>query len=232
MLHWVRWGALGASLALVPTACGIFVGDELRPLTLTEDDGDAYRWTDEGDGVIEVVPADGNQGSNLRQVLPDTNEVSQDQESCATWEGPIDEHAQPGVALRIAEDDGRVRAITVSNNVWSAARYHWNVHLADSSAERPMTPGGRGVVPDFASDLADLSPLPWRMCARVDGNQLIAKIWSVEERDSEPDWDDPDNTFRLQVPSEWVYEGKPGVYLGHLSPDERSTFSDIETVER
>lgn len=224
-------GALGAASVLLVSACGVFGGDELEPLTITSDRGDDYVWQ-EDDGAIVVTPEEGNENRNLRQVLARSGWTSEDQEACATWDGPIDQAAQPGIALRIREDDGRVRAITVSNNVWSAARFQWNVHLADSSSDRPMTPGGRGQLPHFASSLADLTPPPWRMCARVEGKQLTAKIWGPADEDGEPAWDDPDSTFRIEVPSAWVYEGEAGIYQGHLEPDERATFTDIETTER
>ena len=176
-----------------------------------------------------MTAADTDQGINLRQVATADVEPSVDQSACATWHGPVDSMAQPGIALRAREDDGRVRAITFTDNIWSAARHRWNVHLADSTAERAMDQQADETLVGFASSLADLPATPWRICARVRGTTFEGKVWAPAD-EAEPGWDDPGHAYAVELPDDWVFEGRPGLYAGHLSAGEETTFTDWATT--
>lgn len=217
------------ALARVGTACGAFAGGPPWTVrTISVDGADDYRWSGSTE-QIEVSAPDSNQGINLRQVAAAHATPTRDQTTCATWLGPVDRKAQPGLALRVREDDGRVRAITLTNNIWSAARQRWNVHLADSSAEDPMDQQADVSLPGFALVLADLPPPPWRLCARVRGTTFQAKVW-VPARRTEPSWDDRAFAVSVALPPSWDFAGVPGLYVGHLSPGERTSFADWTTA--
>ena len=219
-----------AALALAgPTGCGWFADDPTWTVrTISTDGTDDYHWSGSADGVVVAAP-DTDEGINLRQVATPDVAPSRDQSACATWNGPVEGKAQPGIALRVRQDGDRVRAITFTDNIWSAARHRWNVHLADSAAERPMDQQADETLVGFASSLADLPSVPWRLCARVRGTTFEAKVWAPAD-EPEPDWDDPEHGYAVEVPDEWVFDGRPGIYAGHLSPGEETTFSDWATT--
>ncbi|CAN5885176.1 hypothetical protein BH23ACT2_BH23ACT2_26990 [soil metagenome] len=196
---------------------------------ITRDGQDTYQLSDEGAGATAVAPR-GNSGSNLRTVaLKDGAPRSVDQQSCVSFHGPINRVAQPGVALRVRSEPDRTRAITWTNNIWYGARWGFNLHLADSSGanfgERMNGQGG-GFLPDAVlAEGGGYLPLPWRFCGRAMGTTVELKVWS-EPTTSEPAWGDPSHTLSRQVPESWVYPGRPGWYIGHLSPGERSRLTD------
>lgn len=198
--------------------------------TLTPDGGDEVRWsTTDSDGVRGVA-ASWTHGGSLREVATRTGATEgADQTSCATWWGPVVRDVQPGVALRVRTRDGETTAITVTQNVWSAARYRFNVHLVDSAATKPLERIGGDWIRGVGGSAFYLDPLPWRMCARADGRTVTVKVWSTSTHPDEPSWDDPDFTFETEVPADWVYEGAPGLYLGHLLAGTESTYSDWTT---
>ena len=217
-------------LALVaPPACSW--GDQ-EPTwdvaTISTDGDDDYTWSDTVDPV-EVSAPEADEGVNLRQVGAADVDPSRDHRACATWHGPVVDVAQPGIALRIRTDGDGVRAITLTNNVWSGARHVWNVHLADSTSNNVMELRADEALAGFAPSLSQLPPLPWRLCARVRGTTFEAKVWAPPD-DPEPAWDDPDHAYAVELPEAWVHEGRPGLYVGHLSPGERTSFTDWTTT--
>ena len=191
--------------------------------TISSDGDDAYEWSGSADEVVVAAPAT-DQGINLRQVGAADVDPSRDHEACVSWHGPVVDVAQPGIALRIRSDGDRVRAITLTDNIWSAARHKWNVHLADSASNNVMDLQADEALEGFASSLSMLPDLPWRLCARVRGATFEVKVWALA--DDEPAWGDPRNGYAVDLPDEWVFEGRPGLYVGHLSPGEETTFTD------
>lgn len=227
-----RWklsvvGLVAGAMALVASACeppnSSLVTDYKTTTTarLTTDGADVYSSGSTATGMITTAPTT-NTRSNLRLVgfkkaAPNTV----NQESCATWTEGTAGNSQPGVALRIAATPTRVRAITVTNNILFGVRWKFNIHLGDSGAKENMVLVGSKSV-DWAS-----APLPWRFCARAQGQQITMKIWPVTDEPAEPAWDDPAFTASATVPTEWVYQGRPGWFVGHLAAGQRLVYSDL-----
>lgn len=218
--------AVSAAVALGLVAGCTWLDDEptWTVATISTDGTDDYDWSGSAEEVAVSAP-ETDEGINLRQVGAADLDPSEDQEACATWHGPVVDVAQPGIALRIRTDGDRTRAVTLTNNVWSAARHMWNVHLADSASNNRMDMQADEALAGFAPSLSMLPDLPWRLCARVRGTTFEAKVWAPPD-DPEPAWDDPDHAYAVELPSAWVYEGRPGLYVGHLSPGEATTFTD------
>ncbi len=170
-------------------------------------------------GVVTVSDSSSEESGNSRHVIPVlASTAQQDEASCVTILGPLDGSTQPGVALRIRSDGSRTRAITVTNNILWGARNGFNVHLADSGAvgEEQMH-GIAGYFPTgFAPSLRSLPPLPWRLCARVMGQQLQTKVWAPFQM-PEPSYADSRFGLAVTLPPEWVFAGRPGFYVGHLA---------------
>ncbi len=171
------------------------------------------------DGVSTWARANAT-GTDARVVWADTGLPAMvDQQVCATWQSFGRGVAQPGVALRIRSDGGRVRAITVTNNVVFGLRYGFNVHVWDTAVH---TPSGDAVVHQIGGlNLRDAfypnnryAPLPWRMCARIRGQRLDVKVWPT--RDGLASWGDHRYSATFTVPANFVYAGRPGWYAGHL----------------
>lgn len=218
---------------LVAGGSGPPFDDAYTVAAITPDGDDIYR-THLALGQVTVAAPATNDFGNLRMVAArDDVELSVDQESCITWLGPRHEAAQPGLALRVTASGGGTRAITVSNNVWLQDRSSFNVHLADSAgddfADR-MKGIGEIQLPSGLGDGAfTRTPLPWRMCARAAGTTIEVKAWSLTEHPDEPSWDDLGFAGSVEVPQDWVYEGRPGFYMAHLAPGERAYLVDEVT---
>jgi len=210
-----------AVLALVSVAAGeprsAPAGNGLRRGTITADGEDRYEYRRVSSDGLDVSAAPGNRGGNLREAVVDPSmPTSVDQESCVTWHGPTDRIVQPGVVLRAALDDDRVRLVMVSDNIVWGQRSAINVHLIDSD----VWPDDHHQVAQFPTPHiggpAHEQPLPWRFCARVVGARLWAKGWSTAN--PEPAWDDPTGTLVTTLPDGWAYPGRPGIYVGHVPP--------------
>src|SRR5690606_437540 len=90
---------------------------------LTRDGTDGFAST-ATPGALDLRAPATNQGTNTRiLVYPPAQPMTDDQQSCATWDAQDGVNAQQGLALRIRNDlpEGRWRAITVTKNVvWGA----------------------------------------------------------------------------------------------------------------
>lgn len=202
--------------------------DGLEVRTLTPDGADRVRWERESDSGVRGTALDSTTGGSLRQVaLRDDARAAVEQGTCATWQGPIEADVQPGLALRVrATEGGGTQAIAIMQNVWFSARYRYNVVLIDSEADEPIDRIGGGPIPAIGESAYDLDDLPWRMCARVQDRRLEVKVWSTSAEPTEPAWGDPEHGFAVDVPDDWVYEGRSGVYLGHQRAGLSSSYSD------
>lgn len=206
------------------------VDPSLEAFGVTSDARDTYALTVDGRTVTATAAAD-NVGSNTRVMfrpvaaLPTVN-----QQACATWE-PGTDAIQPGVGLRVVHEDGSFRALMISQNIFWYSVYVFNVHLVDTSHERPILQLGHfdlsdGLAPDGTHD--SLLPGPWRMCARAVGSELAVKVWSLEH--PEPEWDDERHAGTLELPKGWDYAGHSGWYVGHLPPGGTLSLSDLTTT--
>lgn len=177
-----------------------------------------------------VIRADRrNKGSNTRTLIWHTGRAaSVDQSACTTFTNDA-WPTQEGVALRVSTDGHPGRAITVMKNIYGSATTRFNVQLIDMSLPTehgritPPVPGA-----EFAAVLAGPTQ-PWRLCARVIGDRLDYKVWLAAS--SEPAWDDPTASRTMTLPQSWVYPGRPGVYLGHLTAGAGATLTAISYTD-
>jgi len=226
-------GVLAVSVLLLATACQPRTATQGRHRwgAITPDGTDRYTFTDDPTGFSVVAPPS-NAGNNLRLAVVRTDaRASIDQRACATWNGPSSGVIQPGVVLRARIDAHRTRAIMVSDGIYVGVRTIFNVHLADSTAAEPFRKVGVVSLPySVGQNPFHQAPLPWRICARVVGTEVTVKAWPIAAYRGEPRWGDPVTSGTVAVPSDWVYRGLAGVYVGHLEPGQQTRFSDVATA--
>ena len=185
---------------------------------LTRDGTDQYRVASDRT-TTRVVAGRGNVGSDSRMVLwPRAVAPLTDGEVCATWTGRTGALTQQGLALRVARAGDRVRALTVTQNVW-VNPFAFNLHAWDTG--RPGAPQQTLAQLDMrATFFAALPPLPWRLCARAVGATFAFKVWSAAE--AEPAWGDPGHGGSAVVPPDLRGPGRSGWYAGHLGPGDHA----------
>lgn len=203
---------------------GVLVADGEDAASVWPGAGGALTVTGQGQGV----------GSNYRMVWwADSAPGYVDSQVCSTWTAAEGGSVQPGLALRVRTEAAGTRAITITNNIYFAARWTWNTHLWEPGATR-LNQIGRAVLPVFGSatkvaggiDYA-LAPRPWRMCARAVDAVLQFKVWPLSSTPVEPAWGDARYGASYVLPPEWVYPGRTGWYAGHVGPGETMTFDDL-----
>jgi hypothetical protein len=203
---------------------------------LTRDGNDRFDYTASGSSM-SVNGLGTNSGGNTRVLLWEQwAPVSWNQQVCASFSdtGGV---AQEGVALRIADSAtfGGTKALTVTKNIFGKANHFFNVHTWDSA----QPGGGLNQIGyfDFSSTTRvpgthparPYLPQPWRMCARVAGDQLSVKAWSTTL--PEPAWGDPSGTQTMTLPASAVYPGKMGMYAGHVEPGKAIWYADITNTQ-
>lgn len=229
-----RWRAFVAMACIAAAALGSACAPPAPPAppdgwhqrSWTRDGSDATSITVDADGRAIAVAPSTNWGGNSRSIFgPKGVPQTPDQLSCATVSdaGPM---TQEGLALRISDDDGRHRAITVTKNIWLELGWIYNVHLWDTNLREPL-PATHVAQFNMASSVGytNLSSRPRRLCARVINQDLTIKVWPSGQ--PEPSWDDPSATASATLPADWVYTGRPGLYIGHLLPSRHATFSEL-----
>lgn len=192
--------------------------------------GTAYSYRFDG-RRLAVRAARGTREPNRRELLVAGGTPSRrDQTSCATWSRKSNRFAQPGLAVRVQDRRGRVRAITLTQNIIFGYRDHLNVVTWDTS--RRGDPWR--MVAQF--DLSDvfikrdgrLRPLPWRACLRAEGRRVSFLAWPVG-RVEPPSWNDPSAVHRARLPRGWAYRGRPGWYVGHVPPRGTMVYRNLTT---
>ena len=218
-------------LGVFATACDT-VPPGYHLVDLTRDQGDIYDYTvSPGSLSVNGVPA--NKGGNTRVILWEQSAVaSWNQQVCASF-SDTGGMVQEGVVLRIADSAtfGGTKAITVMKNIFMKSNHIFNVHLWDSAQAN----GGINQIGWFdmssttrvpgTNPVRPLLPQPWRMCARVIGDQLSVKVWSLTL--PEPAWSGPGGAQTMTLPAAAVYPGKMGMYAGHVEAGHAAWFTDI-----
>ena len=217
-----------SAVALVATACQrteVVLYDASKTPNLafhyiSRDGSDTYSLK-LGPGAVRTSAPSTNkatpEGSDTRiAIWPPSTKAVTDQQSCASWTDTRGKWAQQGIALRIRIDGSRFRAIVVGKNIVYGASWQLNVYTWDT-ARSPYfrTHGAVSLPTPFANGSAP-RPLPWKVCARVEGRILTIKGWRSDE--AEPGWSNPQHTGTVTLPSEWVFAGKAGWYAGHIQP--------------
>jgi hypothetical protein len=233
---------LGAVAAAPPAAARAPLGVETVPVfdadhpsdlgsvVLTSDSTVPFSYAPAATSV-EVAAPDELEGLSQREAWwAAASPMVVDGQACMTWsrsEAPI---GQPGIALRIRQDGARVRTVTVVNNVYAGYRTNWNLVLFDSadSAHGGFTVvEGRSLYEAFRGDADGLQPLPWRLCARVRGDEVDLKAWPLSRSSAEPTWDDPTYNLTYRLPPGWVFPGHAGWFVGHVLAGEQMGFDDL-----
>lgn len=225
------------SLVLVAAAC-----DKVRVQTygptntsssnqavLTADGPDQYRFVS-APANTAVASIDAS-GGNLRQMFwPANNPVVPDSESCAIWGAESGPLVQQGAALRITQSGTRLRAITVTKNIFYNAPWIFNFHLWDTAQSPAFTLIGATNLQATLVHAGVVTPLPWSFCARVIGNKLEFKVWPLAEP-LEPAWGDPSHGGSVMLPAGWSAPGKAGWYIGHIQPTNTAVFTNLSTYK-
>lgn len=191
---------------------------------LTRDRTDATTATRTGPSTLEIRAPHSNVGTNSRALLWDLSQpLSVDHHSCVSttlWSPLMQEGAAVRVGTRMVNGVETTRAITVTKNVVGAADWHYNVHLWDTAALQGRNKDDLIItIASFdrsAAVRADKSRGGRRLCVRVEKNRLEFKVWPIAL--PEPAWTDPRFTAHVVLPRGWVYESRPGAYIGHLHP--------------
>lgn len=237
-----RTARLVSAIAAVTllAACHPVFGDDtgvVRRATLTSTSGLTYRYSGDTTALTAEAMSPFPDG-NVREVTwRDTALWRANQESCTTWDSTAESVwkqdparpglTQPGLAMRIAQtpDGSGFRAVTVTENIWFAGIWQFNVHTWDTT--RPGDPFEIVATFDLSSivgtwynhdgTLVDaMAPPPWHVCGQTHGVGFRFKVWTGD--DPEPPWDDPTHVFETTLPDGWNYAGYSGDYIGHL-PD-------------
>ena len=151
------------------------------------------------------------------------------QTSCATWVRQSRPAAQQGLAVRIRDRDGRVRAVTLTKNVQFGL--YWVFNLLTWDTARGGDPwrkvGQFDLSPVIGRSTQRLAALPWRVCLRVTGRQVAFKVWLPRER-TEPSWSERHYVRRARLPRGYA-AGVPGWYVGHLPPGAKVVYGALST---
>lgn len=155
---------------------------------------------------------------------------SRRQTTCATWTSETGTMLQEGLAARIRDHRGRVRAITLTKNTIFNVTWIFNVLTWDTG--RHVQPWRRVAQFNMASALMDehgvLLPMPWRACLRTAGRTVRFKIWQPRTM-SEPSWSNPVYTRRATLPRGFGAAGRPGWYVGHVPNRGRLVYRNLTT---
>ncbi len=203
----------------------------IRVATLTSPSGGAYRFH-AGPRSVTASASPETHDVNIREVFWSRRApFGVDGQVCATWNDPAtfvdDPYPQPGLALRIAASGaaGGLRAVTVTQSVYGGGIWIVWVDGWDTATSRDPTGIASFNVYGIVGRGAHRVASPWHVCARTSGERVEVKIWTGGH--AEPPWDDPDHVFAANLPSQWVYGGYAGGYVGHLKPSQKATFTDL-----
>jgi hypothetical protein len=196
---------------------------------LTPDGPDRYRFVTAPANT--VAASIDRSGGNLRQLFwPSDNPVVPDSESCATWGAETGPLVQQGGALRITQTGSRIRAITVTKNIFYGATWIFNFHTWDTALSTPFTPIGAADLRATLVRNGIVVPLPWNFCVRVIGNLFEFKVWPVADG-IEPAWGDRRYGGSVVLPAGWSTPGKAGWYIGHIQPTNTAVFTNLATYK-
>lgn len=191
-------------------------------------DGAAYRYRF-NEQRLEIRAGRGRRGEPNRREIVTSGGVARNQTVCATWLRQTSRRAQPGVAVRVVDDGGRVRAVTVTKNIVFGMQSVLNLVTWDTA--RRGDPW-RGVAQfDMAEVLlrdGRLRPLPWRVCLRVHERRAQLRVW-LPRRGPRPSWRDPVAARAARLPRAFVLSGRPGWYVGHLPAGHRMAYGGLRS---
>ena len=190
---------------------------------LTRDGGDFVQVQAVDTGVHTQALPSNEEGNTRVAFWPTGVDAVTDGESCASWTNRDGELVQQGAALRITRAHGRVRAVTVTQNIMFGAGWIFNVHTWDTArtSEAFRSEGSINLSSTFFADGAP--PLPWSFCARVIGDTVEMKLWAPAD-ETEPAWGDDQHGGSVTLPAGWRSKGQVGWYVGHLRAADQADF--------
>ncbi len=151
------------------------------------------------------------------------------QTTCATWVRQSEPSVQQGLAVRIRDRAGRVRAVTLTKNVEFGLYWVFNLLTWDTArAGEPWRSVGQfDLSPVVGKSAQRLARLPWRVCLRAAGRTVAFKVWLPREG-AEPSWEDPVHVRTARLPRGYGV-GRPGWYVGHLPAGGRVVYGGLTT---
>lgn len=196
------------------------------------DNGPRLRYWPGGNGRVVIGGDAGDTGYrdvNRREVFTQrSTPATGRQTTCATWLRQSDPAVQQGLAVRVRDDAGRVRAVTLTKNV--QYRLYWAFNLVTWDTARSGDPWrkiGQFDLSSVVGQSVDPAALPWRICLRATGRHLAFKVWLPGEQ-ARPTWDDDRYVRRARLPRGYAV-GVPGWYVGHLPPDGQVAYGGLRT---
>ena len=197
------------------------------------DDGPRLHLRHGTSGRVVLVGArsgEAHRDRNFREVFRRSGaRVVGPQTTCATWLRQSGPSVQQGLAVRIRDTGGRVRAVTLTKNVEFGLFWVFNLLTWDTArGGDPWRRVGQFDLSRVVGRSADrLAPLPWRVCLRATGRTVAFKVWLPRES-AEPSWQDPTHVRRARLPRGYAV-GRPGWYAGHLPAGGRVVYGGLTT---
>lgn len=219
---------------IILTSCGVAeeefetvvaqLSRNLSGRVLTPDGNDVYT-IEKFEKIINMSAPVTNTNTNLREIFWPIDE-SYNAQVCATWDNQSADTVQQGVALQIVDSPKRTRAITVTKNIWAHYFLVFNVHMWDTDWAQPFVGIGQYNMSAVLDSPTGIKPLPWRICARMDGTILMFKVW-LPGTEREPSWTDAIHTNSMLIPKDFAVPGRVGWYVGHIPPGGSARYSDL-----
>jgi hypothetical protein len=227
--------AIAASCVWVPALAGPAEtpGDSAYVRTVLTDDGPRLHLRRGPGGRVVFVGARSgaaHRDQNVREVFRRSGaRVVGPQTTCATWVRQSGRSVQQGLAVRIRDRAGRVRAVTLTKNVEFGIFWVFNLLTWDTARRGdPWRAVGQfDLSPVVGRSVKRLAPLPWRVCLRATGRTVAFKVWLPREG-AEPSWQDETHVRRARLPRGYAV-GRPGWYVGHLPAGGRVVYDRLTT---
>lgn len=191
--------------------------------------GSPFRYAHRAGDQVVVRASRTNPDENRREIFSERGaRITRNQTSCATWVTGSNDLVQEGLALRIVDQGGRVRAITMTKN--TVFHWTWVFNIVSWDTARTGDPWRMVAQFDMGSALSTpergVEPFPWRVCLRASGRTIALKLW-LPGRMDRPSWRDPTYTRRTDLPAAFDMAGKPGWYVGHLTAGDSVVYADL-----
>lgn len=193
----------------------------MTPHYLTTEEDDSVDISGSFDGLVMASAPATNVGGGTRFIFGEENPSLNHSISVSSCHSGFP--AQEGVVLRGNNYDGIVRCITVTKNIWGYATHVYNVHVWDTS----MFPEPGFMIATFDMSKAPIHNGCRKLAASAQDDQLTFKVWSSNEE--EPSWSDPVAVKRVRIPDDWIEEGSPMLYGGHILSERWILYGDIKT---
>lgn len=236
------WVVFVFTVLIVHSAVSIAVTPFFSPIAsgfsgarLTSEGTDTYNLSGNMSRINHSAPLS-NKGSNSRGVYwPSAQKKALDEQVCATWNSQNGSVVQQGVALRVkAQPNGRVRAITVTKNIYTgdpniSPNWVFNIHGWDAKKSGTTLTAIRqfNLKSTLQKDERQAVSFPWNICAKIVGQKLDFQVWPVGQQ--KPAWGNALYGGSVQIPTKWVYKGNYGWYVGHLQAGDNTVYSNLRT---